>query len=124
MKKYILLLAAVAVLIGAVFVAAAPHTFADTSADICHGLQLTGQQNCNDTTTLTSIVKRVISIMSVIVGITAVIFVLVGGFKFITSSGDSQKAASARNTIIYAVVGLVVAALAQVIVSYVLTNVK
>jgi hypothetical protein len=122
MKKYILLIAVL--LVGVLFLTVTPHTFADTSADICNGLQLTGQQNCSDKTSLTGVVKKVISILSIVVGVTAVIFVIVGGFKFITSSGDASKAASARNTIIYAIVGLIVAILAQVIVSYVLVNVK
>jgi hypothetical protein len=125
MKRYVLLLAAVVVF--AVVIVATPHTFASGASDnICTGLTLTGatKAQCSDTTTLSGVVKKVVSILSVLVGVTAVIFVIVGGFKFITSSGDAQKAASARNTILYAVIGLAVAALAQFIVAYVLANVK
>jgi hypothetical protein len=46
-----------------------------------------------------------------------------GGFKYITSGGDESGAKSARNTIIYAVVGLVIVALAQFIVKFVINNV-
>ena len=65
---------------------------------------------------------NVINIFSVIVGIVAVVMIIVGGFKYITSSGDSSKVSSAKNTILYAIIGLVVVALAQIIVRFVLSN--
>jgi hypothetical protein len=46
--------------------------------------------------------------------------VIYGGFKYITSGGDSGKVTSAKNTIVYAAIGLVVVALAQFIVKFVL----
>ena len=46
--------------------------------------------------------------------------IMVGGLKYMTSQGDSANVASAKNTILYAVIGLVVVALAQVIVKFVL----
>jgi len=46
--------------------------------------------------------------------------VVMGGFKYITSGGDGQKAAGAKNTLVYAVIGLVIAALAQVLVQFVI----
>lgn len=64
--------------------------------------------------------STVINLLSLIVGIIAVIMLLVGGIKFITSGGDSSATSAARNTILYALVGLVVAALAQGIVKFVL----
>ena len=70
-----------------------------------------------------NVIKRMIDIITVIVGVVAVIMIIIGGFKFITSNGDSGNIASARNTIIYALVGLVIVALAQVIVRFVLSKV-
>jgi hypothetical protein len=46
-----------------------------------------------------------------------------GGLRYITSGGDSAKITSAKNTIIYALIGLVVVALAQFIVKFVLAKV-
>jgi len=66
------------------------------------------------------VVTTVIDILSIAVGIIAVIMIMIGGIKYITSSGDSNNVASAKNTIIYAIVGLVVVALAQIIVKFVL----
>ncbi len=65
------------------------------------------------------IVSQVINILSLAVGVVAVIMIIVGGFRYITSGGDSGNVTGAKNTILYAVVGLVVVALAQVIVRFV-----
>ncbi|HYH75069.1 MAG TPA: pilin [Candidatus Saccharimonadales bacterium] len=69
------------------------------------------------------IVTTVINIFSVIVGIVSVIMIIYGGFRYVTSGGDSGNVSSAKNTIIYAVIGLVVVALAQFIVQFVLDKV-
>lgn len=50
----------------------------------------------------------------------AVLFIVIGGFKYVQSQGDPQETAKARNTIIYAVVGLIVAILSASIVGFVL----
>jgi len=56
----------------------------------------------------------------VIVGIAAVIMIIVGGFRYITSGGNDASVTSAKNTILYAVIGLIVVALSQLIVRFVL----
>lgn len=65
------------------------------------------------------IVEQIINIMSLVVGVVAVVMIIIGGFKYVTSGGDSGNVSGAKNTILYAVVGLVVVALAQVIVRFV-----
>jgi hypothetical protein len=45
-----------------------------------------------------------------------------GGFKYITSGGDSNNVSGAKNTIIYAIIGLVIVALAQLIVHFVISQ--
>lgn len=72
------------------------------------------------TTRVNTLITTAINIFSIIVGIIAVIMIIVGGFKYITSGGDSGNITSAKNTIIYAVIGLVVVALAQFLVQFVL----
>ena len=71
---------------------------------------------------LESVVKTVLGILSAIIGIAGVIMIMVGGFKYITSGGDASKASGAKMTIIYAVIGLAIAALSQFIVKFVLKN--
>ena len=69
------------------------------------------------------IITTVINIFSLIVGVISVIMIIIGGLKYITSGGDSGNVTSAKNTILYAVIGLVIVALAQIIVRYVLAQV-
>jgi len=71
---------------------------------------------------LSAVAKKVVNVFSIIVGIVAVIFVIYGGFRYITSGGDSGSVGNAKNTLIYALVGLVIVALAQLIVHYVLST--
>ena len=67
-----------------------------------------------------NIVSIVITTISVIAGVLAVIMIIVSGMKYITSGGDSSKITSAKNSLIYAVIGLVIVVLSQVIVRFVL----
>jgi hypothetical protein len=66
------------------------------------------------------IIRLVINVFSLIVGVISVIMIIIGGLKYITSGGDSGNVTSAKNTILYAIIGLVVVALAQIIVRFVL----
>lgn len=61
--------------------------------------------------------------LSFIVGVASVIAIIIGGIRYITSAGQPQSAEAARNTIVYAVVGIVVAVAAQVIVRFVLERI-
>jgi Type IV secretion system pilin len=79
-----------------------------------------GASCANETNdTLQNTVTSVINILSLVVGTVAVVMVIIGGMKYVSSQGDSSAIASAKNTIVYAVVGLVIVALAQVIVQFV-----
>lgn len=71
---------------------------------------------------LNDLIKNIVDIFSVIVGIVAVIMIIFGGFKYITSGGDSGNVTGAKNTILYAIIGLVIVAFAQFIVKFVLTK--
>lgn len=70
-----------------------------------------------------AIIRLVINIFSLVVGVVAVIMIIIGGFKYITSGGDSGNVSSAKNTIMYALIGLIIVALAQIIVRFVLQKV-
>lgn len=65
------------------------------------------------------IVLAVIDDLLRIAGIVAVVFVIIGGFKFITSAGEPEAAVKARQSIIFALVGLVIALIATVVVSFI-----
>ena len=70
-----------------------------------------------------TILRNVINILLTVVGIIAVIMIIVGGIKYITSAGDSSGINSARDTILYAIVGLVVAVMSFAIVNYVILKI-
>lgn len=72
------------------------------------------------TETVNTSVALVINIFSWVVGVVSVIMIIYGGFKYITSGGDSSNVTTAKNTILYAIIGLIIVALAQVIVRFVL----
>ncbi len=75
------------------------------------------------TVKVSGLLDTVINIFSLVVGITSVIMIIIGGFKYIISQGDSANISSAKNTILYAIIGLVVVVMAQVIVRFVLAKV-
>lgn len=64
------------------------------------------------------LVKGIVDILLYVAGAISIIFMLVGAAKFITSAGDPQKAASGRNTLLYAVIGLLVSIFAFAIVQF------
>ena len=66
-------------------------------------------------------VKNITNLRLWALGVVSVIMLVVGGFKYVTSNGDSNSIQSAKNTILYAVIGLVVAILGQVIITYVIS---
>ena len=100
----------------------------DIQNSTCQGssLQFGDDFNCSDATEsetdVNDLIADVINIFSVIVGIVAVIMIIYGGFRYITSGGDSSKVTDSKNTILYAIIGLVIVAFAQFIVKFVLAK--
>ena len=67
--------------------------------------------------------NKIINLIIGIVGLLAVIFIIIGAFQFTTSAGDARKTQQAKNTITYAIIGLVIALLAYAIVNFVLSKI-
>jgi hypothetical protein len=68
------------------------------------------------------IVTVIVKIISLIIGFIAIVFLIVQAIKLAGSGGDQQTVASARSGIMYSLIGLAVAALAQVLVAFVLSK--
>ena len=68
-----------------------------------------------------AIVPRVINLMLFIIGILAIFMIIYGGIRYVLSGGDNAKVKDAKNTILYAVVGLVVALLGYAIVNWIVS---
>jgi hypothetical protein len=77
-----------------------------------------------DSPSLNEIIAKIINVISSLVAAVAVIMIIVGGFRYVVSAGDSNKVGAAKSTITNAIIGLVIAVFAQVIVRYVLHQVQ
>ena len=73
---------------------------------------------------LPEVVVSTINIMLYVAGVIAVIIIVIGALRFVTSEGDAAAANKAKNSIAYALVGLVLAALAYAIVNFILSGIK
>lgn len=69
----------------------------------------------------TGVFKQITNTILYIVGIVAVIMLIIGGIKYVISGGDSKKVTDAKNTVLYAIIGLVISFLAFAIVNFVVS---
>ncbi|MDB5168026.1 MAG: rane protein of unknown function [Candidatus Saccharibacteria bacterium] len=109
-----------AVLIGIATLMPSHSVSADAQDKILEGYQQVGGNE--ETRTVQTSVKTVVEILLFIIGAISVIMIILGAIKYTVSNGDSTKVTSAKNTIMYAVVGLVVALFAYAIVNFVLVS--
>jgi type IV secretion system pilin len=111
-------------------VAAAPlpvSVVASSRGDACAGLgQLGAGATCDAgaQSEIGKVITAIVKIVSVLLGAAGVIMIVIAGFKYITSNGDAGAVGSAKRTLIYALVGLAVAALAQFLVDFVFNSFK
>ena len=66
--------------------------------------------------------RQVTNVILYIAGVVAVIMLIVGGIKYVVSGGDSKKVTDAKNTVLYAIIGLVICFLAFAIVNFVIAS--
>lgn len=93
----------------------------------CDQNSVAGGVNCagntftlNNLTGSNGIVTDVVNTMIYVTGILAVIFIIIGGVRYVVSQGDEKSVKSAKDTVMYAVIGLILAILAFAIVNFVL----
>ncbi len=70
------------------------------------------------------LMQNVINLLLLVLGMIAVIAIIIGGVRYTTSNGDPGQIKSAKDTILYAVIGLVVAIMAYAIVGFVIAAFK
>lgn len=85
---------------------------ADPSAAICKDAGATPNK----------LISTIVNVLLFIVGVLSVIMLIVGGLMYSTSAGDSGRITMAKNTIMYAIVGLVVSLVAYAVVNYVISK--
>lgn len=116
-------------LIGGITVAPVVPTLVAAQASdqaACEGLGGTptadGGCTIQDEPDIETTIARVIQVMSAIAGIASVIMIIIAGFRFVTANGDANTVAAARRTMAYALVGVVIVAISQTIVWFVLRS--
>lgn len=66
--------------------------------------------------------QTVTNVLLFLIGAVSVIMLIIGGFRYVVSNGDSSQVTAAKNTILYAVIGIIVALLAYAIVGFVVNS--
>lgn len=92
---------------------------------VCDGLTDATGNACGSTAAdpqPSNLIKTGINILSIVAGVIAVVMIMIAGLKFITSQGDPGKISSARTAALYAIIGLVIVALAQTIVFFIIDS--
>ena len=108
---------------------------ADPKAEACITLEMTdkgatrtdAEDTCKDPaavataaqTSISDIIATVTNILSMLVGAISGIMVIVGGFKYVTSNGDANQTKNAKDTVMYALIGLLLVGFAQTLVRFV-----
>jgi cytochrome bd-type quinol oxidase subunit 2 len=128
--KFKLTLASIFAAMGLMIVAAIPAVVnAQVNENLCRGVLLEPGATCDDITDtaeteVNELATTIIDIFSLVVGIVSVIVIIVAGFRYIISGGEATNIQGARNTILYAVVGLVIVIFAQTIVKFVVNQIN
>ena len=126
LKKTLLTVAATLAVFGLNFV---PMAGVYAATDICSQSNVPKEvrdANGCDGGSAANLEEVIVNIISGIVGalaLVAVIFIVVGGINYMTSAGDAGKIQKAKSTILYAVIGLIIAVLAFAIVNFVIKNI-
>ncbi len=112
-----------AVMLGGAHALAASASEATNQA--CQGIGLVGGSGgCGDQgAQVDGVITTFVNVLSTVVGVIAVIMIIISGAKFMTAGGDANAVSGAKKTLIYALVGLVVVALAETLVHFVLGKV-
>lgn len=71
----------------------------------------------NPITGTDGVITKIANIFALITGIAAIVAIMVGGFEYVRSGGESAKVNKAKNTIMFAIIGLVVVVLARAVVA-------
>lgn len=119
MKKIIKLVLSI-ILFGAISLAGLSSASALTLQEGAEAARCTGCPR--DLFGETGAFRQITNTILYIVGIIAVIMLIIGGIKYVLSGGDSKKVTDAKNTVLYAIIGLVIAVFSYAIVNFVITS--
>ncbi len=113
--------------VGSVIVFAAPAVNAASTSEACSAIG-SGSAFCSSTSDQIDgsggFARVITNLLLFIVGTAAVVMIIIGGIRYVTSNGDASNIKQAKDTIMYSVVGLIVAIMAWGIVSFVIDRVS
>lgn len=119
-KKHLLTLLAVPALV--VSVSAAP-VYAASNLSLGEGVNSAkGNEQPTDLFGAGGVFQTITNVLLFIIGAVSVVMLIIGGVRYTISQGDSSAVTSAKNTILYAVIGLIVAILAYAVVNFVIVQ--
>lgn len=122
MKKFWKIGIVAAALLGTVALTGAVSTGAASALTLQQGAEAARCDGCpEDLFGDDGVFKRITNIVLYVVGIISVIMLIVGGVKYLVSGGDSKKVTDAKNTVLYAIIGLVIVVLSFAIVNFVIS---
>ena len=124
-KKIKLIIVALAVSLGisgAILAPTATYAACTSAADCVQDVADKAGGKSSNTADPKEIIQTIVRILLFLIGAVSVIMIIIGGFRYVISQGDSGAVTSAKNTILYAVIGLIVAIFAWAIVDFVVDN--
>ena len=124
MKQHLAtLLASLGLVFGMGFMLAAPVSAVNVF-DSCNAANAADSPVCKEanTNSVNNPIQTIIGLLLFAIGTISVIMIIVGGIRYVISNGEASRIKSAKDTILYAVIGLIVSLLAYAIVNFVLTQ--
>ena len=104
--------------------AAGSTGYADVcSQDVPQGVKDAAGCPGNSNSDLPTVIQNILNAIIAVAGIVSVVFIIIGGIQYTTSAGDPGKTKKAKDTILYALIGLIVCALSFAIVNFVISQI-
>ena len=125
MKKFInplvLSVSILAIFVGLMTLLGPDTALAANTNEVKNGVNSVGGSDPgNGSAAFTNLLQSIINILLFLIGAIAVIMIIIGGLRYVISGGDQGAITGAKNTILYAVIGLVVAIMAYAIINWVI----
>jgi len=124
MRRFTKFLLTLGVIAGIGFAAVPATASAVTVFPVCTATSDSSVCAASGTDKASSLIGKIINILLFVLGAIAVIMIIIGGITYVTSTGDSTSVTRAKNTILYSIIGLVVAFSAYAIVNWVILRIK
>lgn len=118
--QYIAIATTVASTFTAIIASTSSHAFNQGMQEGANAAK--GIEHITDLFGATGVFNTITNVLLFVIGAISVIMIIIGGLRYVLSNGDSSNVTAAKNTVLYAIVGLIVALLAYAIINFVLTS--